>query len=203
MSPSLGDVRNVSFCTRLDPQAGIDQLYPHVDICIEQMLKVDSYVISSDKWGRYPVIAPKLVSSSTKLPASCSSFQVGPRAVPTTLLVLPDDILLRTPLRSLPVIMPNSRSFLRLPIPDHAGHSTTDSTLNPLPQPGAIILQLALGFLPFPFRILLLTFPLQTLGSKCVPDGFFGSTDGLIVGALGARRVVFCDSAGGGDGYGA
>lgn len=119
-----------------------------------------------------------------------------------SLLILPNDIMLRASLGSLSIIMPLPRALFALPISQRTSHGAPNAAFDSFPNSRAIIPQLAFGFLALAFSILALSLPFEPVGAYGVPDCFFGSTNRLIVRTLDAVRVVGRYAAGWRDGDG-
>lgn len=117
-----------------------------------------------------------------------------------TLLILLNDIMLGTSLGSLSIIMPLPRAFLTLSISQRTSHGPANAAFDSFPNSRSIILQLTFGFLALAFSILALSLLFETVGANSVTDCFFGSTNRLVVRALGAVRVVCRYAAGWRDG---
>lgn len=65
--------------------------------------------------------------------------------------------MLRTSLGSLPIIMPLPRSFLAISISQRTSHGPSNTAFDSFTNSGAIIPQLALGFLALALSILALS----------------------------------------------
>lgn len=113
-----------------------------------------------------------------------------PASQPASLLILGNNIRLGAPLCRLPIIMSHARLLLLLAIAHKPGHSALDAALDALPDPRAVVPQLALGFLAFSLGVLALAGLLQARDAQGAAEGFFGGADGLIPGAFGAGGVV-------------
>jgi hypothetical protein len=81
---------------------------------------------------------------------------------------------------------------------NRTAHSPTNPITHPLPQ----IAQLPLGFLAFPFGILLLAGFAHALEAQGAAERLFAGAERLVPRAGGAVGVVFCDARGA-DGEGA
>lgn len=119
-----------------------------------------------------------------------------------SLLILPNDIMLRASLGSLSIIMPLPRTLFALSISQRTSHGAPNAAFHSFPNSRAIIPQLAFGLLALAFSILALSLLFEPVGAYSVPDCFFGGANGLVVRALGAVRVVCRYAAGWRDGDG-
>lgn len=144
-----------------------------------------------------------------KPPILCNSEQNISRGSPATvnqqtshsLLVLLDDIMFRTPLLRLSVVVSQTRFILSLSIPHQSLERALRAALHTLSDPAAVILQLALRLLTLPLRVLLPTLFLEFFRAEQAAEAFLGGPDRLVVAALGPGRVVGRDTAlrGGGE----
>lgn len=109
--------------------------------------------------------------------------------------------MFRAPLLGLPIIVSQPRFLLALAIAHQPLERALRAALDPLADPAAVVLQLALRLLAPALRVLLPALLLQPLGAEQPAEAFLGGPDGLVVAALGAGRVVGRDAAlrGGGE----